>query len=75
MNNIAPKLQKCWTHKIAFNIISKMLKQPNFCYTQPSTRPKDAPASFIFLRVLVLSFMVSAFNPYLIFDFLRIFNH
>ena len=30
MNNIAPKLQKCWTHKIAFKIISKMLKQPNF---------------------------------------------
>ena len=30
MNNIAPKLQKCWTHKIAFKIVSKMLKQPNF---------------------------------------------
>ena len=26
MNNIAPKLQKCWTHKIAFKSISKMLK-------------------------------------------------
>ena len=46
MNNIAPKLQKCWTHKIAFNIISKMLKQPNFFYSQPSTLPKDAPAKF-----------------------------
>ena len=30
INNIAPKLQKRWTHKIAFKIISKMLKQPNF---------------------------------------------
>ena len=30
MNNIAPKLQKRWTHKFAFKIISKMLKQPNF---------------------------------------------
>ena len=30
MNNIEPKLQKCWTLKIAFKIISKMLKQPNF---------------------------------------------
>ena len=25
MNNFAPKLQKCWTHKIASKIISKML--------------------------------------------------
>ena len=32
MNNIAPKLQKCWTHKIAFNIIKKMVKQPSFFY-------------------------------------------
>ena len=30
MNNIAPKLQRRWNHKIAFKIISKMLKQPNF---------------------------------------------
>ena len=26
MTNIAPKLQKCWIHKIALKIISKMLK-------------------------------------------------
>ena len=44
INNIAPKLQKCWTHKIAFNIVSKMLKQPNFFYSQPSTLPKEALA-------------------------------
>ena len=42
MNNIAAKLQKCWTHKIAFNIISKMLKQPNYlqsdiCTSEGST--------------------------------------
>ena len=30
MNNIAPKPQKRWTDKIAFKIIFKMLKQPNF---------------------------------------------
>ena len=42
MNNIAPKLQKCWTHKIAFKIISKMLKQPNFFHSQPSILPKEA---------------------------------
>ena len=34
MNNIAPNLQKCWTHKIAFKIISEMLKQPNFFQSQ-----------------------------------------
>ena len=37
MNNIAPILEKCWTHKIAFKIISKMPKQANFFYSQPST--------------------------------------
>ena len=46
MNDIAPKLQKCWTHKIAFKIISKTLKQPNFFYSQPSTFPKEALANF-----------------------------
>ena len=30
MNNIAPKLQKCWTHKIAFNIIKKNGKATKF---------------------------------------------
>ena len=46
MNNIAPKLQKYWTRKIAFRIISKVLKQPNFFYNQPSTLPEDAAAKF-----------------------------
>ena len=41
-NNTPPKLQKCWTQKIAFNIISKMLKQPDFFHSQPSTLPKKA---------------------------------
>ena len=47
MNNIAPKLQKCLhTKKTAFKIISKVLKQQNFFYSQPSTLPKDALAKF-----------------------------
>ena len=46
MNNIAPKLQKCWTHEIAFKIISKMLKQPNFFHSQPSTLPEEVLAKF-----------------------------
>ena len=30
MNNIAPKLQKRWTHKIAFKILSKILRHSEF---------------------------------------------
>ena len=63
MNNIAPKLQKCWTHNIAFNIVSKMLKQPNFFYGQPSTLPKDTPAKFYLSRTFGLSFMISSVAP------------
>ena len=63
MNNIAPKLQKCWTHKIAFNIISKMLKQPNFFYSQPSALPKDPHAKFYLSTTFRLSFMVSSVVP------------
>ena len=63
MNNIAPKLQKCWTHKIAFKIISKMLKQPNFFYSQPSTLSKDAPARFYLSTTFDLSFMTSSVSP------------
>ena len=63
MNNIALKLQKCWTHKIAFKIISKMLKQPNFFQSQPSTLPKDAPAKFYLSTTFGLSFVISSVVP------------
>ena len=63
MNNIAPKLQKCWTHKIALKIISKMLKQPNFFYIQPSSIPKDAPAKVYLFTTFGLSFMISSVAP------------
>ena len=74
MNNIAPKLQKCRKHKIAFEVISETLKQPNFFYSQPSTLPKDAPAKFYLSTTFGSSFMVSSaaptrlstFYPYLI---------
>ena len=79
MNNIAPKLQKCWTHKIAFKIIPKMLKQLNFFYGQPSTLPEEAIAKFYFSTTYGLSFKISCVarvcSPYPIVDFLRIFNH
>ena len=60
MNNIAPKLQKCWTHKIAFKIISKMLKQPDFFYNQPSTLPKEALAKVYLTTTVGLTFMISS---------------
>ena len=71
MNNVAPKLQKCYTNKIAFKIISEMLKQPNFFYSQPSTLPKDAPLKLY----LSMIFGISSVAPTRIVDFLRIFNH
>ena len=60
MNDIAPKLQKCWTHKIAFKIISKMLKQPNFFHSQPSKLPNEALAKFYLSVTFGLSFMISS---------------
>ena len=59
-NNIAPKQQKCWTHKIVFKIISKTLKQPNFFCSRPSVLPKDAPAKFYLSATFGLSFMISS---------------
>ena len=63
MNNIAPKLQKCWTQKITFKIISKMLNQPNFFHSQLSTLPKDAPAKLYLSATFGLSFMISSVAP------------
>ena len=89
MDNIAPKLRKCWTHKInrlqnhiknakttkfllqlafwthkiAFKIISKILKQPNFFHSQPSTLPKDAPVKFYRSKAFGLSVMISSVAP------------
>ena len=63
MNTIAPKLQKCSTHKIAFKIISKVLKQPNFFYSQPSALPKEALATFYLSMVFGLRFMICCVAP------------
>ena len=38
----------------------KMLKQPNFFYSQPSTLPKDASAKFYYSATFGLSFMISS---------------
>ena len=62
-NNIAPELQKCWTQKIAFRIISKMVKQPNFFHSQPSTLPKEAIAKFYLSTTFGLRFMISSVGP------------
>ena len=63
MNNIAPKLQKCRTHKIAFKIVLKILKQPNFFHSQPSTHPKEALAKFYLSRTFGLRFITSSVAP------------
>ena len=58
INNVAPKLQKCWTHKIALKILLKMLKQLNFFHGQPSTLPKFYPST-----TFDLSFMIRSVAP------------
>ena len=61
MYNIVPKLQKCWTHKIAFNImLKKMLRHPNFFHSESSVLSKDAPAKFHLSATFGLSFMISS---------------
>ena len=60
INNIAPKLQKCWTQKIAFKIIPKIPKKPNFIYSQPSTLPKEALAKLYLFTTFGLCFMISS---------------
>ena len=63
MNSIAQKLQNFWTHKIAFKIISKMLKQPIFFYSQAATLPKDTLAKVNLSMAFGLSFMISSVAP------------
>ena len=73
MNNIAPKLQKCWAQKIAFKIVPKMLKQSNFIHSQPSTLLKEALAKFYDFW---FDFYDKFCGPHPTFDFLRIlYNH
>ena len=57
MNDIAPKLQKCWTHKIALDFTSKLL---NFFYSHPSTLRKEALAKFYLSTTFSLSFTISS---------------
>ena len=72
MNNIAPKLQKCWTHKIGFKIVSKMLKQPNFLAFYTSDGHTCQVLSFYDFW---FTFNDKFCSPYPIVDFLCIINH
>ena len=63
MNNIASRLQKFSTHKIAFKIISKIPKQANFFYRQPSALPNEALANFYLSTTFGLSVMISSVAP------------
>ena len=63
MNNIAPKLQKCWTYKIVFKIISNVLRQPNFFCSQPSTLPNEALAKFYLSATFGSSSIISSVAP------------
>ena len=63
MNNIASKLQNYWTHKIVFKIVSKMLKQPDFFHSKPSTLPEEALARFCVSTTFGSSFMMRSVAP------------
>ena len=71
MNNIAPKLQKCWTRKIAIKNAKaiKFLLQSAF-YTSKRSTCKVLP--FYDFR---FKFYDTFCGPYPIIDLLRMFNH
>ena len=46
--------------QIAFKIISNMLKQANFFYSQPSTPPKNTSAEFYLSTAFGLRFKISS---------------
>ena len=50
-------------YRIACNIISKMLKQPDFFYSHPFTLSKDAPAKFYLSTTSGSHFMISSVLP------------
>ena len=55
------------------NFISEMQKQPNFFYSQPFTLPKDTRKVLPFYDFR-FNFCDKFCSPYLIINFLRIFN-
>ena len=50
--------------EIAFKIIRKLLKQPNFFYSQPFTLPKDAPAKCYLFHDFWFKFYEKFCGPY-----------
>ena len=63
MYNIAPKLQKCWTHKYCLQYYIKILRHPNFFHSEPSVLSKDAPAKFHLSATFILSFVINSVAP------------
>ena len=63
MNSIASKRQKCCTHKNAFKIKLKILRQPKFFGSQPSALPTEALVNFYLSTTFGLSLMISSVAP------------
>ena len=63
MNNIAPKLQKCWTQKVVFKIVSKMLKQQISFTVSLLHFQRTHLQWFTFLQPFISSFMISSVAP------------
>ena len=75
MNNIVSKLQKCWTNKTAFKLISKMLKQPNFFFQSAFYTSKGRICKLLSFYNFWFEFYDKFCSHYPTVNFLRIFNH
>ena len=64
-NNIATKLQKTLDTQICLHSHNKIkiLKQPNFFNSQPSTLPNDAPAKFYRSMAFGFCFTIKLCSP------------
>ena len=63
MNNIAPKLQQCYTQKIAFKIIFLNAKATKFLLQSAFYTSKKGLAKFSLSTTFGLSFMISSVAP------------
>ena len=75
MNNIAPKLQKCWTHKNRLQNYFKNAKTTKFPSELAFRASKGRTCKVLSFYDYWLTFNDKFCSPYPKVDFLRIFNH
>ena len=75
MNNIAPKLQKCWTHKIAFKIVQKNAQTTKFLLELAFYIFEGHTCKVLSFYDVWFTFNDKLCSPYPTVNFLRIFNN